>query len=181
MTHGIQFKISVCLSVIRKHSRSKAARRDIGILPLWNWHIGISMRNLGYWDIGHKEIGISTIPCPLKMGYWDIDPLKLGYWSFETGIFGIPMIPLTGPYILILPTSSLTFASDWKVVGSSYGANLLKTLTMILVTCLFWPYDLANVMSTLWVFLNGGFPCTVVVSASICPMVLNLNVLNLRS
>ncbi len=32
MTHGIQPKISVCLSVIRKRSRSRAARRGRGLL-----------------------------------------------------------------------------------------------------------------------------------------------------
>ncbi len=32
ITHGIQRKISVCLSVIRKHSRSKAARSGRGLL-----------------------------------------------------------------------------------------------------------------------------------------------------
>ena len=31
------------------------------ILPLRNWNIGISMRNLGYWDIGHGEIGILVL------------------------------------------------------------------------------------------------------------------------
>ena len=31
-THGIQSKISVCLSVIRKHSRSRAARSSRGLL-----------------------------------------------------------------------------------------------------------------------------------------------------
>ncbi len=45
---------------------------DIGILPLGNWDIGISMRNLGYWDIGHEEFGI-------EFGI-------LGCWSFEFGI-----------------------------------------------------------------------------------------------
>ncbi len=35
-THGIQSKISVCLSVIRKHSRSRAARSSRGLLIFKN-------------------------------------------------------------------------------------------------------------------------------------------------
>ena len=62
------------------------------------------MRNLGYLDIGHQELGINWDIGVFKMGYWDIVPLKLGYWDicffffFETGIFGIPGPPLAPTY-----------------------------------------------------------------------------------
>ena len=40
MTHGIPSKISVCLSVIRKHSRSRAARSGQGLLIGWcDWFL----------------------------------------------------------------------------------------------------------------------------------------------
>ncbi len=40
LTHGIQPKISVCLSEIRKHSRSRAARSGQGLLILVNHFFG---------------------------------------------------------------------------------------------------------------------------------------------
>ncbi len=41
------------------------------------------MRNLGYWDIGHEELGINWDIIALKMGCWDIGPLNLGYWDIH--------------------------------------------------------------------------------------------------
>ncbi len=54
MTHGIQYKISVCLSVIRKGSRSKAARSGRGLLIALTTH---PIRNPGW-----KEVRTSSRP-----------------------------------------------------------------------------------------------------------------------
>ena len=73
MTHGIQSKISVCLLVIRKHSRSNAAHSGQGLLFIREWSLfmaGGGCRNLKYafnntWIYCHPRHVEHCFPAPL--------------------------------------------------------------------------------------------------------------------
>ena len=65
MTHGIQSKISVSLLVIRKRSRSKAARSGRGLLMFYKVDCGRTILPLQYK--GHLAIK-TTFACPHLVG-----------------------------------------------------------------------------------------------------------------
>ncbi len=72
------------------------------------------MRNWGYWDIGHEELGINWDIIALKLGYWSFEFGILGYSSFESGIFGIPGPSLTPPYISLVALLNHVISGEYR-------------------------------------------------------------------